>query len=243
MIEPALGMRWPPIRSNSVDLPAPLGPKIARLSPASTASATSRTAVTSPNRLVMPESSRIGMAIPSQAHGQPPCYAHNAVRTDPDHDDEQQAQNHVPVIGIGTRPVLKQQNDRGTNNRPDDCAGATNENHDQRSGRLRPACRVGRDEMREADIDAAGESTEAGRDQEGDELVAPDVVTERPQALGIVANADQDRPERRPVKSPQQKETHRAANKDEAIDRLACLQNRRIEQSGRRNDEPVRASR
>src|SRR3984957_7342095 len=140
MIEPALGMRWPPIRSNSVDLPAPLGPRIARLSPASTDNATSRTAVTSPNRLVMPESSRIGMAIPSQAHREPPCHADNAVRADPDHDDEQQAQNHVPVIGVGTRPVLKQQNDGGAHNRPDGGAGAADENHDQRGGRLGPAC-------------------------------------------------------------------------------------------------------
>src|SRR4051812_34441215 len=46
---PALAFRCPPITLNKVDLPAPLGPMTACVSPCATSMSTSRTAYTPPN--------------------------------------------------------------------------------------------------------------------------------------------------------------------------------------------------
>ena len=51
---PASGGSWPPIRLNSVDLPAPLGPMTPRSSPGATSRSTSRTAYTPPNERESP---------------------------------------------------------------------------------------------------------------------------------------------------------------------------------------------
>src|SRR5689334_3573766 len=49
MTLPAVGCRWPVIRLNRVDLPAPFGPITAAISPSATARSTSLTALKPPN--------------------------------------------------------------------------------------------------------------------------------------------------------------------------------------------------
>src|SRR5689334_1667889 len=51
---PAVGCRWPVMRLNSVDLPAPFGPITAAISPSATARSTSLTARKPPNDLDRP---------------------------------------------------------------------------------------------------------------------------------------------------------------------------------------------
>src|SRR4051794_1266849 len=61
-IVPALGGKSPEMTLNSVVLPAPFGPRMARLSPCATSRSTSRTAWRPPNRRPIPRRRRIGSA-------------------------------------------------------------------------------------------------------------------------------------------------------------------------------------
>src|SRR6476469_1913481 len=61
-IVPELGGKSPEITLKSVVLPAPFGPRIARLSPCATSRSTSRTAWRPPNRRPIPRKRRIGPA-------------------------------------------------------------------------------------------------------------------------------------------------------------------------------------
>ena len=60
---PAEGGNSPEIRLNSVVLPAPFGPRMARRSPGRTSRSTSDTATTPPNRRPTPRKRRIGAAV------------------------------------------------------------------------------------------------------------------------------------------------------------------------------------
>ena len=60
---PASGVWKLVMRSNSVDLPAPLGPMMPRISPALTSNVMSELAVMPPNRLVRPLTSRITLML------------------------------------------------------------------------------------------------------------------------------------------------------------------------------------
>src|SRR4051812_47656664 len=60
--DPVVGGNSPEIRLNSVVLPAPLGPRMARRSPEATSSSTPRTAWTPPKRRPTPSKRRIGAA-------------------------------------------------------------------------------------------------------------------------------------------------------------------------------------
>src|SRR5438874_6751973 len=61
-IEPPVGGKSPEMTLNSVVLPAPFGPRTARLSPCATSRSTSRTAWRPPNRRPIPRKRRIGSA-------------------------------------------------------------------------------------------------------------------------------------------------------------------------------------
>src|SRR2546430_2560993 len=61
-IVPEVGGKSPEMTLNSVVLPAPFGPRIARLSPRATSRSTSRTAWRPPNRRPIPRRRRIGSA-------------------------------------------------------------------------------------------------------------------------------------------------------------------------------------
>src|SRR5438477_6601815 len=65
-MRPALGCSTPVTQLKNVDLPAPLGPMMARISPAGTAMLTSLSAVSLPNRMERP-SVRGGAAAPAPA--------------------------------------------------------------------------------------------------------------------------------------------------------------------------------
>src|SRR5436853_5499324 len=66
-IVPALGGTSPEMTLNSVVLPAPFGPRTARLSPCATSRSTSRTAWRPPNRRPIPRKRRIGSACSGSA--------------------------------------------------------------------------------------------------------------------------------------------------------------------------------
>src|SRR5829696_6907561 len=67
--EPAVGGNSPEIRLNSVVLPAPFGPRMARRSPGLTSRSTSLTAWTPPKRRPTPRKRRIGSAASGDVTG------------------------------------------------------------------------------------------------------------------------------------------------------------------------------
>src|SRR5438093_3885311 len=69
-MRPALGCSTPVTQLKNVDLPAPLGPMMARISPAGTAMLTSLSAVSPPNRMERPSvRSRAAARAPSPGAG------------------------------------------------------------------------------------------------------------------------------------------------------------------------------
>ena len=73
-IVPELGLTSPEMTLNNVVLPAPFGPRIARLSPCATSRSTSRTAWRPPKRRPIPRKRRIGSAFSGR------CYVGHALR-------------------------------------------------------------------------------------------------------------------------------------------------------------------
>src|SRR6516162_8420856 len=84
---PAVGRRWPVIRLNSVDLPAPLGPITAAISPSATARSTPETARKPANDLERPRTSSTGGPSPFAAE---PSHAGGHAAGDATRENEQQ---------------------------------------------------------------------------------------------------------------------------------------------------------
>src|SRR5690242_1455070 len=122
---PAVGCRWPVMRLNSVDLPAPFGPITAAISPSATARSTSLTARKPPNDLDRPltsstlhlDAGRLGSADlgtadtlslapqPGKAGRQA---ADDAAGEDEQQDEQDRAENERPVLGVGRRLLVQE---------------------------------------------------------------------------------------------------------------------------------------
>src|SRR5262249_56365814 len=95
---PLSGCRWPVIRLNSVDFPAPLGPITAAICLVSTVRLTSKTARNPPNDLQMPETSSI--AQPPQVLPQQIEAPDDAAREAHKQDQQDAAEDQRPVLRI-----------------------------------------------------------------------------------------------------------------------------------------------
>src|SRR5690242_4652560 len=152
---PAVGCRWPVMRLNSVDLPAPFGPITAAISPSATTRSTSLTARKPPNDLERPFTSstlhldagrlgtgyfRTGGALPLAAQ---PRIAGRHATDDPAGESEQEheqdhPQHERPVLGIGRGLLVQQHERRGADHRPPEMLDATQDGHDHDLGGFRP---------------------------------------------------------------------------------------------------------
>src|ERR1043166_9009063 len=94
---PAVGWRWPVIRLNRVDLPAPFGPITAAIWPSGTARLTSLTARKPPKDLLKDRTSSIARrplsADPGDASGEP---ADDAAGKDEQQHQQDDAENERP---------------------------------------------------------------------------------------------------------------------------------------------------
>src|SRR3954447_20059043 len=106
---PLSGGRWPVIRLNRVDLPAPFGPMTAAICRASTRNDTSETATKPENDLRRPDISSIAPA------PEPPDRAvdgaEDAAREQKQQHDQDRAQHERPILGVSSDLLVQQRQD------------------------------------------------------------------------------------------------------------------------------------
>src|SRR5689334_9520749 len=98
----------------SVVLPAPLGPMMASVSPCATSRSTPSVATRPPNRLRSPRTASSGSATGAGSAGQ---HARQAAPRVEHHEDEQRAEDDLPVHGPGGEHVFEQKKRDGTEHR------------------------------------------------------------------------------------------------------------------------------
>src|SRR6478672_3470980 len=137
---PALGLSTLVIRLNTVDLPAPLGPMTARISPGSTDRSMPSTAARAPKRRTRPlhSSSCTGCllaAIGARDLASPPetaCQnAPDALRREHDEGHENGAENQRPQIRDLRQLMLQEDEGHAAEDRADQRAGAAHDHHDE----------------------------------------------------------------------------------------------------------------
>src|SRR5712691_504257 len=192
---PAVGASTPVSTLNSVDLPAPLGPMTARISPRSTLIDTRSTATRAPKWRLRSRHSRYGVA--TVALAEPSGQAPQALGNEDHHRDENEAEDADQGLDDAGEIVLQEQEEDGGDDRADKRAGATDDDHDEHLSRQDPEEEVGRGEAGERRVEGAGQPTEEHGDDEDDELVRARVVTERLGLALVVTNGQQRRPDRR----------------------------------------------
>ena len=154
---PALGLSTLVIRLKTVDLPAPLGPMTARISPGSTVRSKSSTATRAPNRRT---AACIQVAAPA-----PPCrrprrgrglgrpareHAPDALRREYDEGHEDGAEDERPQVGHLGELMLEEDEGHAAEDRADQRAGAAHDHHDEDAARGEPEEQFGRREAGKA---------------------------------------------------------------------------------------------
>src|SRR5215813_11292099 len=94
---PASARNWPVRMLKNVDLPAPLGPMSAQISPRASANETPFTAWTPPNARRTSSASRTGVGSVTGARAE---HAENAARKREHEDDEDRAEHELPVLRV-----------------------------------------------------------------------------------------------------------------------------------------------
>src|SRR3954453_19482995 len=162
---PLSGCRWPVIRLNRVDLPAPLGPITAAICRASTRSDTSETATKPAKDL---RSTAISSIAPAP---EPPDGAvdgaEDAARKQEQEDDQDRAQDEGPILGVGGDLLVQQGQHQRPDRRPPEMLHPAEDGHDHHSSGFRPEDEVGEDAAVEDDQASARIPGEAPGNREG----------------------------------------------------------------------------
>src|SRR5712692_6134458 len=194
MICPSLGESRPDMRLNSVVLPAPFGPMSAISSPSWTDRSTRSTATSPPN---LRDSCRVcrttlfpGKELPP--FKLPPDEADDTVRRGKDENHDDEARND-PMILEPRADVIGQADEKG---RPEDRAldrprAPDDRPHDRVAGD-RPVQEANVRESRGHGVEAPSESGEYRRDDEDDQLVPLDVVSDEAGPVFVLADRDED---------------------------------------------------
>src|SRR5215217_5940810 len=116
---PEPGAMSPEIWWIRVVLPAPLGPMIAWSSPGMTSRLTSSVTTSAPNALRNRRSSRSGSAMTAS-----PEEPHDPAASEEDHQDQERAEDHLPVLGQPRELLLEKQESRSADHRAMECREA-----------------------------------------------------------------------------------------------------------------------
>ena len=150
--------------------------------------------------------------------------ADDAAAQEADQQHEHHAEHELPGGAEAERllqEVLQKQPDGGAEQRPEQRAGAADRGlHHQLSGGVEREG-VGRHERLQHAEQPAGKAGIGGRDHEGGELVAVDVVAERRRAQRVVADRAQDRADRRAHDAQRDDDADEIAERQELIERPA----------------------
>src|SRR5437763_17059935 len=118
---PASGCSSPASIATSVVFPAPFGPMTAWISPDITVSATSLAATRPPKRLVSPDVSSSGSAMPVALRGDEPEQARFRKQHDQDQD---RSEDRLPMLGEPRQHAFEQQIGSSAKHRADQGADA-----------------------------------------------------------------------------------------------------------------------
>src|SRR5688500_11529039 len=149
---PALGRSTLVIRLKTVDLPAPLGPITARISPRSTVKSTPSTATSAPKRRTSPLHSSSGtrrLLAPVRDRNRAPDAqparqnAPDALWREHDEDDEDGAEDERPQVSHLGEVMLEKHEGYAAQDRADQRAGASHHHHDEDPARSQPEEQLG----------------------------------------------------------------------------------------------------
>src|SRR5690349_9850236 len=138
---PAVGGRWPVIRLNRVDLPAPLGPITAAICRLATERVTSETARNPPNDLLRCATSSTARA--SQLERQRVNAADDAAREGEQQHQQDRAEHERPVLRVVGDILIEPYQRRRADRRAPEEVHAAQDGHDHDLGRLRPEHVIG----------------------------------------------------------------------------------------------------
>src|SRR5262245_52132742 len=191
---PESARRWPVMRLNSVDLPAPFGPMMATISRRSTARLTPSIAATPPNERRRLRTSSMTAGAESRARG-------GERADDPAGEREQERHQHDaederPVLRDRSDLVVEERERGGADRRAPEAPHPAEDRHDQHLGGLRPVREVGEDAAVEDAEERPGEAGERAGDRERHHLVQAHVQADELRALGILADRGEHVPER-----------------------------------------------
>ena len=223
---PASGRRWPVIRLNSVVLPAPLGPMMARdraaLRHREAHAAHGLEAVEAladvahlkhGSRRSPGSAARRSVLERAPAERRPGTTKSRTTRMMP----RTSGQYSVYGDDLLVQPEIS---DERAERRAVERAHAAEQRHDQHLGRLGPVGEVGEDAAVEDAEQPAGEAGEGAGEDEGGQLVAPHVDADELGALGVLADRGQHAPERRADDAPQDPEAERHQDQGEEVEVL-----------------------
>ncbi len=196
---PAVGRRWPVIRLNSVDFPAPFGPDHRG------DLALGHREMDVGHGAVSRQRTWRGRALQASRASSPaanPRHRGRQTADDAAREGEQQheqdgPEHERPVLGVGRGLLVEQHERRRADHRSPEMIDAAEDGHDHHLGRFRPVDVVGEDAAVEDAEQRAGDAGEAAGDHEGGELVAAHVEADRGGALRIFPDRLQHEAERR----------------------------------------------
>src|SRR2546426_5685617 len=173
--------------SKKVDLPAPLGPMSARISPRSRANDTPSTARTPPNARRTFSTSRTGARSATLAR---PQHAEDPARKHKHQGHEDDAEPELPVFRVTRHHGVEQLVERGAERRARQRVHAPQQHHHERLHRDRHRQRLGEHAALEEHEGAAREPAEEAGDDEGPPLVRVHVDPDRLRAARVVRSEE-----------------------------------------------------
>src|SRR6266542_4062679 len=224
---PASGCRCPVMRLKKVDLPAPLGPITAAISPRATARLTQLTAMKPSKALRRERTSSMAHRLRCRPRFLTPAARCVGQRADDpagegeEEHDQHRAENERPVFGVGGDLLVEEDERSRAYRRPPEMPHPAEDRHDQRLGRLRPKGEVREDAAVEDAEERAREPSKEAGDDEGGELVASHVDADELRPLRIVADEGEDTAERRKNEPAQGRERERDEDERDQIESLA----------------------
>ena len=204
LTSPPVGVSWPRMQLNSVDLPQPFGPIRPRISPSCTSKETPSTAWMPPKLFLMladfedrghgavssldfgdraQRGRRLGAAL-GQIAVEDAENAGRRIDQQQHHDDRIE---HQIIALREAQPFRQQHGDHRAEERPEEKAGAADDHHHQQIERERQRERHRIDVLRQRRIERAGDAAERRADRKRHQRVAPRVDAERQRAHRIFA--------------------------------------------------------
>ena len=135
---------------------------------------------------------------------QPLADADEPRRREYDEGDEHKAEPEQPVLGVDAQKFAKQDEEQRAERGAEEAAHAADYDHRQQIAGERHRDRIGRGHAVLVEEENAGEPGDAGRQHEGQELVAVGRIAEEARALLVLADRDQHAADGGVVEAPQQ---------------------------------------